>query len=141
MPLVMRAFTSPLSPCPHLGRPHPGRRATLLAPLLLLLSARRAMAHAVIVSSSPVAGSTIPVGQTRFELRFNSRIDHGRSRVVLMGPDGNQTVLSIDPAGEQDMITATAIVSAGGQSLRWQVLAADGHITRGEIPFKAAVGN
>jgi methionine-rich copper-binding protein CopC len=32
-----------------------------------------------------------------------------------------------------------ADLAAGGYVLRWQVLAIDGHITRGDIPF--AVGN
>jgi methionine-rich copper-binding protein CopC len=26
-------------------------------------------------------------------------------------------------------------LSAGGYTIRWQALASDGHITRGEIPF------
>lgn len=113
------------------------RRAALLAPLLLFATARQAAAHAVLVSSDPPANAKIPIGKRVFTLRFNSRLDHSRSRLTLMGPDGNQTVLTIDPATDLEVMTATAIVTEGGQSLRWQVLARDGHITRGDIPFKA----
>lgn len=113
------------------------RRAVLLSPLLLAFTARPATAHAVLVSSEPAANATIPAGQTNFVLRFNTRVDSARSRLTLFGTDGHQTALTIYPAGEPDMLATVAIVNAGGQWLRWQVLAADGHITRGDIPFKA----
>lgn len=113
------------------------RRTALLAPVLLSAIARPAEAHAVLVASSPAANATIPVAQTYFQLRFNTRVDQARSRLTLYAADGNQSVLTILPVGEPDMLTAVAIVTEGGQTLRWQVLAADGHITRGDIPFKA----
>lgn len=91
----------------------------------------------MLVSSTPAAGATIAGGRTTIVLRFNSRVDHGRSRLILLGPDGNQTVLSIFPTGEEDVLSAIAIVLPGGQTVRWQVLAGDGHITRGEVAFKA----
>lgn len=117
-------------------RPDLSRRALLWAPLLLWPT-RDAAAHAVLVSSTPAAGATIAGGRTTIVLRFNSRVDHGRSRLILLGPDGNQTVLSIFPTGEEDVLSAIAIVLPGGQTVRWQVLAGDGHITRGEVAFKA----
>ena len=113
------------------------RRALLLAPALLGFSARDATAHAVLVSSQPPANALIPAGPTKFLLRFNTRVDQARSRLILLATDGLQTSLSIYPAGEQDVLSSTGIVAPGGQALRWQVLAADGHISRGEIPFKA----
>jgi copper resistance protein C len=130
-----------MDPFPHKpprpSNPAIGRRAALLAPVLLAVSARRAAAHAVLVASYPAPNTIIPMGQTTFTLRFNTRVDQARSRVILFATDGLQTVLSIFPAGDPEVITAVGIVNDGGQSLRWQVLAADGHITRGEIPFKA----
>lgn len=113
------------------------RRIALLTPVLLAVTARQAKAHAVLTSSIPAANATIPAVPTTFYLRFNTRVDQARSRLTLFATDGNQSVLTILPVGEPDMLTATAIVVPGGQSLRWQVLAADGHITRGDIPFKA----
>ncbi len=126
----------------HPAAARPTRRATLLAPLLLApallsLTSRRAAAHAVLLYSIPVANSIVNTGEVTFTLRFNTRVDAARSRLTLLGTDGTQTVLSIMPAGEPDVLSAVAVVSEGGQNLRWQVLAADGHITRGEIPFKA----
>jgi len=104
---------------------------------LLLLPSGRAWAHAVLVSSFPSAGGTVPAGKTALVLRFNSRVDPARSRLILLGPSGTQTTLTVNPGGEPDTLSATAILLDGGQTLRWQVLATDGHITRGEILFKA----
>jgi len=120
--------------------PHLARRAVLLAPLLLTLAPRRAAAHAILLASFPVAGATIPMGQISFILRFNSRVDRARSRLMLIGQHGEQTVLTINPAGPEDTLSAQAIISPGGQSLRWQVLALDGHVTRGQIPFIVTKG-
>jgi copper resistance protein C len=113
----------------------PSRRTLLLAPLLLTLAPRGAAAHAILLASIPTAGATIAMGQITFILRFNSRLDRARSRLVLHGPDGVQTVLTINPAGPEDTLSARAIVTPGGQTLRWQALALDGHITRGQITF------
>jgi methionine-rich copper-binding protein CopC len=33
------------------------------------------------------------------------------------------------------MLRATLTVAPGAYVLRWQVLAVDGHITRGDVPF------
>ena len=111
--------------------------APMLAPVLLTMTTRRAAAHAVLSSSIPAANATIPAAQTTFILRFNTRVDQARSRLTLVATDGNQSVLTILPVGEPDELSAVAIVTPGGQMLRWQVLAADGHITRGNMPFKA----
>lgn len=120
--------------------PRLARRALLLAPLLLALAPRRAAAHAILLASFPTAGATVPMGQIGFILRFNSRLDRARSRLMLIDPHGTQTVLTINPAGPEDTLSAQAIISPGGQSLRWQALALDGHITRGEIRFIVTKG-
>jgi methionine-rich copper-binding protein CopC len=45
-------------------------------------------------------------------------------------------MLALAPQDAPDSIAAESMkLSAGEYTIRWQVLAADGHITRGEIPF------
>jgi methionine-rich copper-binding protein CopC len=45
-------------------------------------------------------------------------------------------VLTIDSAGPPDVIDTTAeLNTSGAYVVRWQVLAVDGHITRGDVPF------
>jgi hypothetical protein len=79
-------------------------------------------------------------GALDIRLEFNTRIDKARSRLQLIASDGAKTDIAIDPDGEPNILIArTATLAGGAYVLRWQVLAIDGHITRGDIPF--TVGN
>lgn len=115
--------------------------AAIVAALALTgAAAAPAWAHAVIVSASPTAGQQVAVGKLAVRLEFNSRIDKERSRLQMTAPTGDKTDLPIDQAGEPNILTATTgDLIPGAYVLRWQVLAIDGHITRGDIPF--TVGN
>ncbi len=109
-------------------------RAVPLATLLVLLAAP-AWAHAILMASQPAAGGTTPPGPTHLLLRFNSRVDHARSSLVLTRPGGGTERLPIDGASAVDALSAAATLPPGGYNVRWQVLAVDGHITRGDVPF------
>ena len=112
-------------------------RALLVALALAapLAAPRPAAAHAVLVSSVPPSGGTIAPGPLAIALRYNSRIDRARSKVTLLGPDGTAERLAVDAAGAADQLSAAATLAPGAYTLRWQVLATDGHITRGDVPF------
>ena len=98
-----------------------------------------ARAHALILSSEPAAGAVVHGASVAVLLRFNSRIDQERSRLVLVRTDGTETVVSLGDAATPDKLAATlAGLAPGDYRLRWQVLAIDGHITRGDIPFTVA---
>jgi len=72
-------------------------------------------------------------------LRFNVRIDAARSRLTLIDADGASQTLEIERQEGPDTLSAEAKgLRPGTYRLRWQVLASDGHITRGEIPFTVA---
>ena len=102
----------------------------------VFLIVRAAQAHAVLLESNPalrgqVAGPDVPI-----ELRFNVRIDASRSRLMLVRPDGSAQTLELSKPPSPNSLTSQAKgLSAGQYLLRWQVLASDGHLTRGEIPF------
>ena len=105
---------------------------------LLLAASHQAWAHAIIISSSPVVDATVSTDALPIRLRFNSRIDHSRSRLTLIAPDGMEQVLTPTPDSPADEFDAEAHLNApGGWRLQWQVLSVDGHITRGDIPFTA----
>ncbi len=111
------------------------RRAVLAGGLALSLSPRPARAHAILEASEPPAGATVRGGSVTLKLRFNSRIDRARSRLTLTHPDQSKTTPPIDPAGPPDLLTTTVVLTPGAYVVRWQVLAVDGHITRGDVPF------
>jgi len=97
---------------------------------------RAVQAHAVLLDSNPalkaqVAGPDVPI-----QLRFNVRIDANRSRLTLVRPDGSAQTLDLSTPASANTLTSQAhSLSPGEYRLRWQVLASDGHLTRGEIPF------
>jgi methionine-rich copper-binding protein CopC len=111
------------------------RRMVLAAALTLVLCPRPGEAHAILEASDPPDGAQVPAGPIAFKLRYNSRIDRERSRLTLTRPDQTKTILPIDPEGPPDLLTATATLTPGAYVVRWQVLAVDGHITRGDVAF------
>jgi len=107
----------------------------LLMLLVLLVAPIVAEAHAVLVESTPAVNGTAAGPNVSFTLRYNSRIDHARSRLTLTLPDQSTKILPIADGVAEDQMTTSAELPPGSYSLRWQVLAVDGHITRGDIPF------
>lgn len=115
----------------------------LLRPLAALaalgwavLAAGPAVAHAVIVEATPAVNAVVRGDRLAVTLRFNSRIDHGRSRLALIDAAGKERTVPLDKASTRDVLAAAVErLTPGSYRLRWQVLALDGHITRGDIPF------
>jgi len=106
---------------------------------LLIGPGRVAVAHAVLVEATPAADSAVAGPDVAVKLRFNVRIDRSRSRLTLALPDGRTTALKIADEGAPDTVSARATgLGPGAYRLRWQVLAADGHITRGDLPFRVS---
>ncbi len=121
------------------SRPVPVRRRGIAAALgiaLLLAGASAALAHAILVKASPAAKSTVAGPDVPVVLHFNSRIDGARSHLSLVAPNGKESAVALDAQKEPSVLTAKAAgLAPGAWRLRWQVLAADGHITNGEVPF------
>jgi methionine-rich copper-binding protein CopC len=121
----------------------PGRRNLCAFVLLLVAEAflivAPAAAHAVLLESTPSLKSAVPGPDVPIKLRFNVRIDALRSRLTLIHPDGSAQALEISKQTPVDTLSAEATgLAPGAYRLRWQVLASDGHITRGEIAFTVA---
>jgi methionine-rich copper-binding protein CopC len=109
--------------------------AALMLALSQFASAPSAHAHAVIIGSTPAVDAVV-APDSDVTLQFNSRIDHERSRLTLVAADGATSSVPILPGSAPDIISAKMSGLAAGQyRLRWQVLAIDGHLTRGDIRF------
>ncbi len=108
----------------------------LLTAVVAFLNVTCAAAHAILLESNPSLKSTVTGPDVPIKLRFNVRIDALRSRLTLIHPDGSAQALEISKQTPADTLSAEATgLAAGTYRLRWQALASDGHITRGEIPF------
>jgi methionine-rich copper-binding protein CopC len=103
---------------------------------MILAAVGRAFAHAVLVEVAPSAHAYIHGPEVVFRLRFNSRIEAARSVLNLILPDQSSPLLPIKDQPSPDSLSAKAtVMKDGAYTLRWQVLTADGQITRGEVPF------
>jgi methionine-rich copper-binding protein CopC len=109
----------------------------LFAGAAMFLAARTAIAHAILLESTPAIHSTVAGPGIPINLRFNVRIDASRSRLTLVRPDASSLSLVITKDSPADTLVSQAQASIPGEyRIRWQVLASDGHITRGEISFQ-----
>lgn len=106
----------------------------------LLSHADPASAHAIVVESTPAINAQVTGPDVRIDLRFNSRIDHARSSLILTDAAGHRSRVPISEDAPSDHILTTAkAVAPGKGTLEWRVLSADGHLTRGLIPFTVTV--
>jgi methionine-rich copper-binding protein CopC len=111
--------------------------AAVAACAVLGCAPRGVLAHAVIIASQPAANAILPVGDFAIRLQFNSRIDAARSRLTLVAPAGSEASLAAAAGDAPGVLVARAHAgSAGRWTLRWQVLSLDGHVARGEVPFR-----
>lgn len=111
----------------------------VLATLILFVNVHVAAAHAVLLEASPAASSSVKGPDVPIRLRFNVRVEAGRSRLSLLMPDKSVKPLAIGEQPSPDVLTTQGAGLAPGEyRIRWQVLASDGHITRGEVPFTVA---
>src|SRR5277367_3831792 len=109
----------------------------VLACSVPLFAPRVALAHAVLVNSQPGVNSTVSGPEVAVLLKYSSRIDLEHSSLTLLDPDGKVEKVTIESEPSPGVLSAklTGLVK-GAYVLRWQVLATDGHITRGKVPFQ-----
>jgi methionine-rich copper-binding protein CopC len=108
----------------------------LLIAVFLWFNPGLAWAHAIIVESNPQMNGVVAGPRLEVKLRFNERVDGSRSRLTLVSPDGVSHTIRLSQQISPDSLLATVPdLVPGKYQLRWQVLAGDGHITQGTIPF------
>jgi methionine-rich copper-binding protein CopC len=111
-------------------------RVLLGSTLALLAATPAAHAHAIILESTPAVNATVKGPELDIVLRFNSRIDRERSSLTLTVPQAKPITLPLQGDSPELVKAHAGGLAPGAYSLRWQVLSVDGHITRGDIPFK-----
>jgi len=110
--------------------------AAIAAVAIFFMGSGLVQAHAVLKLSTPAANSSVAGPAVPITLQFNVRIDAARSKLQLLHPDATATDLPIQKQPSPDtLVTKASGLKPGAYRIRWQVLAPDGHITRGEIPF------
>jgi len=112
------------------------RRIALGLSILFFCCGGQVWAHAILMGATPAANQLVARGSTPVKLRFNSRIDGKRSALSLLAPDGSGRALAIVQPAPDTLTATTGDLTPGYYVLQWQVLAEDGHISRGEMGFR-----
>jgi methionine-rich copper-binding protein CopC len=111
-------------------------RSALLLILAFAAAEMQLEGHAILKSSSPTHGGSVTSADVPIKLTFNVRVDAARSRLQLLMPDASTVELPIVKWPSPDtLVSKLTGLKPGAYAIRWQVLAPDGHISRGEIPF------
>ena len=108
-----------------------------LGTLLLVFPLAPLKGHAILLSAAPTFNETVQGTTVQVQLRFNERIDAKRSTLMLVLPGGAARLLPPKQPSPDTLTSDVPRLMPGDYILRWQVLAEDGHITRGQIPFRA----
>jgi len=105
----------------------------------LLLLGGLVEGHAILKETRPATNSKVMGPDVPIMLRYNVRIDARMSKLQLLNPDNSTSDLTIEAQSSPDTLNSKATgLKPGAYRIRWQVLAPDGHITRGEFPFTVA---
>jgi len=111
-------------------------RNALLLTFVLSVAGMHLEGHAILKSSSPTSGGSVTRPDVPVKLTFNVRVDAARSKLQLLMPDASTVELPIAKWPSPDtLVSKLTRLKPGAYAIRWQVLAPDGHISRGEIPF------
>ncbi|MBV8476779.1 MAG: copper resistance protein CopC [Acidobacteriaceae bacterium] len=110
-----------------------GRRASLA--IICLFATVPLNGHAILKECSPAPHSIVSGPDINIRLRFNSRIDAAHSSLHLTIGSQSRDVKATAQAEPDTLLGQAKAVTAGEYRIQWQVLAIDGHITRGEVPF------
>ena len=111
-------------------------RIALLLIFVLSVAGMHLEGHAILKSSSPEHGGSVTSPELPVKLTFNVRVDAARSKLHLLMPDASTVELPIVRWPTPDtLVSKLTGLKPGAYAIRWQVLAPDGHISRGEIPF------
>ncbi len=107
--------------------------------IMLLAGSPAAFAHAMLVHSSPADKAVVHSHQVEIALDYDSRIEASRCTVKLSDSAGKPVALQMEHSAKPSELNAVAHGLANGKYLiHWQVLASDGHITRGDVSFTVA---
>ena len=97
-----------------------------------------AVAHDLVRRSEPAADAAVVAGPVSVAVVYSGRIDRARSQLALVAPSGTRRELALDGSAPPNVLQASAPIdlTPGAYVLRWIVLSSDGHLTRGDIPFR-----
>lgn len=93
-------------------------------------------AHAVLIESNPPHGAVLRRPPDTITLRFNAMLERVITQVYLIDGKEHETPLQLVDDPHANQVTAKLPALAPGvYTIRYKVLARDGHVTEGTIRF------
>jgi len=112
--------------------------ALALAVAVVILTAAPALAHAILLSSSPADGSVVKQSPTALELTFNESVEVSLGSIKLLDQKGNR----VDIGSPHHSVSSDHTIEAGVPHLSdglyvlsWRVISADAHPVHGGFFF------
>jgi methionine-rich copper-binding protein CopC len=116
-------------------------RIALVAAILLVAAADRALAHAKLVSTSPAANEMAMPPPSELRLKFSEVIELKFAKVNVTGPDKKAVktgALKLDEGDKTTLIIPLATpLDDGNYTVSWQVVSTDGHKVKGSYSFQS----
>src|ERR1700722_4935777 len=115
----------------HIKRPQRFAVIVIALAMVLAFSPRLALAHAVLLSSTPQKNVTVSGPEIAISLKYNSRVDGARSTLSLLKPDGTVETVGGLTQPHPDELSATGHgLAKGAYLLRGQLLSKNRRVPR-----------
>ncbi|MEV8444151.1 FixH family protein [Actinosynnema sp. NPDC051121] len=113
--------------------------ALALLPILLPGGQGAALAHAVVVSTSPAGWAVLDTSPSEVSMTFSEPVDLGLATVRVVGPAGD-AITTAEPGHAEGrpevlVVSVPGVLSDGSYTVDWQVTSADTHPARGAFVF------
>lgn len=113
--------------------------AVAIVALLAFAASPAARAHTKLASSEPADGAQLATSPAELVLRFEARVQPHFVNVEVTGPDGTSSRTDAPAAlSEEERVVRVPLradLPAGGHTVRWSVVSADGHRLEGRLGF------
>lgn len=109
----------------------------VLAGLAIFGLATPALAHNVLIGSTPASGASVSTGPSEVTLNFNAPVQFGANYLTVIGPDGQHWEKTDNAAvvGNSVSTSVAPLGPAGVYKVGYRIISADGHPVSGEVQF------
>ncbi|MEA2863033.1 MAG: copper resistance protein [Bradyrhizobium sp.] len=107
-----------------------------IIPLLLLLAAGEATAHAMLDHAEPRVGNTVATPPREVTLWFTQKLEPAFSSVTVTNAAGQRVDTGKARVSGSQMTVSLRAGGSGTYRVNWQVLSVDAHRTNGSFAFQ-----
>lgn len=107
-----------------------------MIPLLMLLAAGQALAHAALDRAEPRVGNKVATAPREVRLWFTQRLEAGSSTMTVTNAAGQRVDTGKTRVSGDQMSVTLRPGGAGTYHVIWRVLSVDNHTTDGSFSFE-----